>query len=171
MVRLRLRLLRPNLTRTALLVGLEPNYFEMMRVPIVKGSGFALNGALTDAPVVVVNESMARTWWPGEDPVGKTLWLGCDGEKRTIAPVIGIAGDTRNPAFAADVRPGYYRSRLQDPGNGFFGLVIHTSGDPYLWAKPLMAIAQGGGANLRIFEMQSMEDAVASLCRRLQRQG
>ena len=53
----------------------EPNYFEMMRVPILKGRGFARTGALTDAPAVVVNETMARTWWPGEDPLGKTLWL------------------------------------------------------------------------------------------------
>ena len=138
----------------------EPNYFEMMRVPILKGSGFPRTGALTDAPLVVIDETMARTWWPGEDPVGKMLWLGCEGETRKMGQVIGVAGDTRDPAFAADVKPAYYRSRLQYPGNGYFGLIVHTTGNPYLWAKPLMAIAQGGGPNLRIFDVQSMEDAM-----------
>jgi putative ABC transport system permease protein len=138
----------------------EPNYFETMHVPIVKGRGFPPTGALTDAPIVVVNETMARTWWPGEDPVGKTLWLGCEGETRKLGQVIGVAGDTRNPAFAADLKPAYYRSRLQNPGNGYFGLILHTTANPYLWAKPLMAIAQGASPSLRIYGVQSVEDAM-----------
>ncbi|HLK69059.1 MAG TPA: ADOP family duplicated permease [Bryobacteraceae bacterium] len=141
----------------------EPNYFDMMRVPILRGSGLPRNGALTDAPAVVVNETMARTYWPGEDPLGKLLWLGCQGQQRKIGQVVGVAADTRNPAYPSQSPTGFYRSRLQDPGNSYFGLIIQTTGDPYLWSKPLMSVAQSGGAHLRIFDMRSMADDVGLL--------
>jgi putative ABC transport system permease protein len=134
----------------------EPNYFESMRVPIARGAGFAHDGS----PGVVINETLGRAWWPGEDPLGKMLWLGCDRATRQITPVLGVVRATKW-ALDTSPEPCYYVSRLQDPGKGAFALIVHTAGNPYQWAKPLLQILERAGPNLRIYEVQSLQDSLA----------
>jgi hypothetical protein len=62
----------------------EPNYFAWLHVPILKGRGFDA----ADSAGVVINQTMARTWWPGQDPAGKMLWLGCDRATRRMVPIL-----------------------------------------------------------------------------------
>jgi predicted permease len=139
----------------------EPNYFEMMRVPILRGHGFETAGAAAEAPGVVVNQTMARTWWPGEDALGKTLWLGCAQSGRSVGLVIGVARDSKYGALDEAAKPFYYLSRRQRPGDNSFALIVHTAGEPYQWAKPLMQVAQSAGPGLRIGDVRSLEDAIA----------
>lgn len=53
----------------------SPGYFEMLRIPLVQGRGFSSDEAQIQAPVAIVSVAGARTLWPGEDPIGKTLRL------------------------------------------------------------------------------------------------
>jgi predicted permease len=139
----------------------EPNYFDVMRIPIVVGSGFAAKAALTDQPDAIVNQTLAHEWWPNENPLGKTLELpGCGGKLLKIGRVIGVARDAVYGWFGDGPQPHYYLSRLQDSGNGYFALVIRTAGRPYEWAKPLLDVARTGGPNFQVFEVKSVEDAV-----------
>ena len=133
---------------------IEPNYFSMMAVPIVRGRGPGRFGAAE----TVVTETMARTWWPGDDAIGKTLWNGC-GKTRTALQVVGVARDTRFALEEAPL-PAFYVARQQDPGNGYFALVVRTAGDPYAWARPVTeTIRDVGGPGLRVYEVQSLADA------------
>ena len=133
----------------------------MMRVPIVRGRGFPTTGVLTGTASVVVNETMAQTWWPGEDAIGKTVWLGCTQVERKIGQVVGIARDSRYAALDERSEPLYYASRLHESGDNSFALIIQTAGNPYQWVRPLMQVAQSAGPRLRIGEIQTLEDAVA----------
>jgi ABC-type antimicrobial peptide transport system permease subunit len=74
--------------------------------------------------------------------------------------VVGVARDVADGSFGDASYPLFYLSRLQDPGNGHFSLVIRTAGNPYLWAKPLLEVARSGGPHLRLFEVESLEDTV-----------
>jgi putative ABC transport system permease protein len=139
----------------------DSNYFEMMHVPIVRGRGFGTTGGLAGTGSVVINETMARTWWPGEDAIGKTVWLGCTQVERKIGQVVGIAHDSRYAALDERSEPLYYSSRLHESGDNSFALIIQTAGNPYQWVKPLMQVAQSAGPRLRIGEIQTLEDAVA----------
>ena len=142
--------------------NVEPNYFEMMRIPIVRGRGFPPSASLTATPNVIVNETMARTWWPGEDAIGKPLRIGCNQSKAVkIGTVIGIARDAKYDSLNEDPKAFYYLSRREDPGNGAFALIIRTAGEPRQWTKPLLKVVEGGGANLRIFETKTVEDSIA----------
>ena len=138
----------------------EPNYFDMMRIPILQGRAFLPVGSLHDQPEVIVNQTMARRWWPNGDALGKLLWVGCKTSQRKIGQVVGVARDVADGSFGDAPDPLFYLSRLQDPGNGQFSLVIRTGGNPYLWARPLLDVAQSGGPHLRVFEVQSLEDTV-----------
>jgi macrolide transport system ATP-binding/permease protein len=71
----------------------SPNYFETLGIPLVLGRGFSEQDARDGALVAVITESMARRFWPGENPIGKRLR---QGEKNPYREVIGVAKDTRS---------------------------------------------------------------------------
>lgn len=79
-----------------------PSYFETMGIPIVRGRGL---GGFDDEPepVVVVNETLAGMFWPGEDPVGKQLTRGSSTWR-----VVGVAGDVQMRTLRERPRPGVY---------------------------------------------------------------
>jgi predicted permease len=139
----------------------EPNYFEMMRIPLVRGRTFAEYDQPQSQRVVIVNETMAKRWWPGQDAIGKVVWLGCESDKpRTSAQVIAIARDSKYGAIDEDPRPFLYVSRLQVWWNGFFALILQTTGDPHAAAEPLIELARTGGPNLRMYELRTFDDLI-----------
>src|SRR5439155_861803 len=82
-----------------------PDYFETLGIPILRGRGFT-DADRADAPsVVVISQSAARHYWPGQDPIGKRLRMGADLE-RTVT-VIGVVPDTRYRDLR-DARPSVY---------------------------------------------------------------
>ena len=146
----------------------EPNYFDLMQVPLVRGHNFPAHeqGPIAGpdrGPVrsIIVNETMARRQWPGQDPVGKIVWLGCrEGAPRTAGQVIAVARDSKYRTLDEEPLPLLYISRLQVWWNGFFALTVHTAGDPGALAKPLIRMARAEGSKLRIYEMRTMDDLV-----------
>jgi predicted permease len=70
------------------------NYFETIRQPIVKGRTFTEQDATENAPAfAIINQEMARHYWPNEDPIGKRLSFD---NRQTWSEIVGIAGDTKD---------------------------------------------------------------------------
>lgn len=69
-----------------------PRYFETMRTTLLRGRSFTDTDRAGTPPVAVVNETLARRAWPGEDPVGKTLEHG-DGDTKRVLQIVGVARD------------------------------------------------------------------------------
>ncbi|HEX9217458.1 MAG TPA: ABC transporter permease [Gemmatimonadales bacterium] len=105
-----------------------PDYFETLGIPVLRGRAFT-DADRADAPsVVVISQSTARHYWPGQDPIGKRLRMGADLE-RTVT-VIGVVPDTRYRDLR-EARPSVYFPLRQS----FFpfaplALAIRTSGPP-----------------------------------------
>ena len=79
------------------------DYFRTLRIPVIRGRDFTLRDTADSPSVVVINEAMARKYWPGVDPVGRRLRL-------TAAPygwseVIGIVGDVREVGVDQPAKP------------------------------------------------------------------
>lgn len=69
-----------------------------MRIPLLEGREFTTRDDANAPPVAIVNQTLARRFWPGENPIGKQLWLGA---ATTAAEVVGVFGDTKNAGLAA----------------------------------------------------------------------
>jgi len=105
-----------------------PGFFEAMRIPVLRGRSLneadLVQGA---APVVVINEEMARRFWPGQDPIGKRLKYGLDpASSNPWKTVVGVVADMRRqrldePAIPYMFQPGYIRQ---------MDIVVRTAGDP-----------------------------------------
>ncbi len=107
-----------------------PDYFRTMGIPIQRGRGIEDTDRADAAQVVVINETMARQYWPGEDPIGQRI--GGFGAASWFT-VVGIAGDVRGMGLEAPVRAQLYLPIDQDLNFSFFSprnLAIRASGDP-----------------------------------------
>jgi len=114
-----------------------PGYFEAMRIPLLRGRLLRDSDLAEGAPqVVVINEEMARRFWPGEDPIGKRLKYGFDpGSTNPWKTVVGVVADMRRqrldePAIPYMFQPGINRQ---------MDLAIRTINDPDLSREAIRA--------------------------------
>jgi len=132
-----------------------PDYFAVMKIPILRGRGLTSADREGAAPVVVVSESMAKKFWPGEDPIGRRLktrdteWL----------TVVGVSGDVIHDWFDARNSPTMYRPFAQAP-TGFFAIQIRTAGDPSSTAGGVRQALLHVDPTQPIFELMSMRQAL-----------
>jgi putative ABC transport system permease protein len=89
----------------------SPNYFETLGVPIVRGRNFSVQDTRGGPPVAIVNEAMARQFWPGEDPVGKRLRPGPPSVP--FAEIVGVVKNTRGARLWEADEPYVYLPILQ----------------------------------------------------------
>ncbi len=90
-----------------------PGYFEAMKMSMRKGRAFFEQDTSATPGVVVINEALARTYFPDEDPIGKHL----DGDDADFPPrqIVGVVGDVRQMGLDQDIVPIVYVSHLQNP--------------------------------------------------------
>jgi len=120
---------RSDPARTPRLQMVTPGYFATMNIPLLSGRSFTTHDDSTSRPVVVVSQSMARAYWPGQSPLGKRLGCACD--DTTLSTVVGIVGDVRfNPNVGASEVPTYYLPVAQAHSWRTMSLVVRTKGDP-----------------------------------------
>ncbi len=135
----------------------SPGYFQTMRIPIVKGRDFSERDTANTPFVVVVNETMARKYWPGEDPIGKRL---LDPQNRTPpAEVIGVVGDVKHFGLDDQAEEYIYTSAIQTPGNAMF-LVVRTTMDPLSMTGTLRKEVQALDKELPVFDVKPMEQRI-----------
>lgn len=97
-----------------------PDYFEAMKLPIVRGRGVTADDRAGAPGVVVVSETFAKRFWPGENPIGKRI---SDRRRENeFAEVVGVTRDARFASLTDAVPPYLYFSALQRPN----GMVFHV---------------------------------------------
>ena len=89
---------------------ITPDFFQTMRIPIVRGRGFDANDRRDTQRVMIISEALAARAFPGQDPIGKRI--GCCEQTPDQQPVwkvvVGIAGDVRSMGPATAPRPEFY---------------------------------------------------------------
>ena len=78
-----------------------PQYFDTLGIPLRRGRAFTADDRFGRTPVMVINETMARTLFPNEDPIGKRV--GFRGPNPNWREVVGVVGDVTFPSFAASL--------------------------------------------------------------------
>jgi putative ABC transport system permease protein len=104
----------------------SPEYFRTMGVPVIRGRAFT-DADREGAPLVcVVNQTLAREFFPGEDPVGKRLKQGPDRPQNPYMEIVGVVGDVKYEGLDAKTQPAYYLPFAQN-GWGDMSLVVRSS--------------------------------------------
>ncbi len=116
----------------------SPGYLEAMGIRLLRGRTFNGNDRQGAARVAVVNETLARTYWPGADPIGKRIRFGDFNDKKPDwLTVVGVVDDVRNSSLEGTPRPQAYLAASQGAYSDQY-VVLRTKGDP----KDLVAAAR-----------------------------
>ena len=107
---------------------IDPNYFRTMRIPLRAGRSFSDSDSSNAPKVMVVNETLARTFWPNEDPVGKRITMR-DWGPPLSGEIVGVAGDVKSDGLDSEIRPMIYWPYQQFPVI-FDNIVVRTDADP-----------------------------------------
>jgi putative ABC transport system permease protein len=107
---------------------IDPNYFRVMGIPLRAGRPFAQSDSTAAPKVMVINESMARRFWPDQDPIGQRVTMRDWGPPLT-GEIIGIAADVKADGLDSEARPMIYWHYTQFP-QIFSNIVVRTDGDP-----------------------------------------
>ena len=94
----------------------SPDYFHLLRIPLVRGRFFSEDDKLDAPRVCIVSERLAKSVWPNEDPIGRKLRLG--GPNTVAEPddwmtVVGVVGDVRHQALEREAGPDIYKPHSQ----------------------------------------------------------
>lgn len=88
----------------------SPDYFRCLEIPLLRGRLFQESDRQGSLPVALVDESLRRQLWPGQDPIGERLQYA--DVRRTV---VGVVADIRGGGFSSDPRPGFYIPYQQRP--------------------------------------------------------
>jgi putative ABC transport system permease protein len=134
----------------------SPGYFDAMGTPLIAGRDFTSADGPNAAPVVIVNERLARESWPGEDPLGKRLFIGSTGG-RVASTVVGVAGDVRHLGPGVPPRPEFFQPHFQT-SFPFAAVVVRTAGDPKGMTAAVRARLAGLDSSLPMSDVATMEE-------------
>jgi putative ABC transport system permease protein len=135
-------------------------YFEVLRIPLQRGRLFGPADDAQSAPAVVVSEQLARTLWPGDDPIGKRLAVG----DTVLRSVVGVVSDTREPVDAVQA-PEVYVPFRQAPRR-FVSVLVRVSTDPATSGPTIRRAVAGVDDVLALADLEPMADVVSRNSRR-----
>ena len=111
-----------------------PDYLKTMNIPLRQGRYFTKGDNEHSLPVAIVNETMARQYWPGENALGRRFKIGApDNPERPWTTIVGIVADVRQMGIDEPVKAEMYLPNRQITHNPWFiprDLAIRTNGDP-----------------------------------------
>jgi len=106
----------------------DPEYFSAMSIPLLAGRSFTDHDTAGSARVVLINETLARTFWPNANPLGQRITMKDWGPPLT-GEIVGVVGDVKGSGLDATVGPMLYWPYTQF-GQIFNTMVVRTDGDP-----------------------------------------
>ena len=135
-------------------------YFEAMRIPLIRGRLPRETDTERTPPVFVIDEELARRYWPNEDPIGARLIWRRDGVVRLAGEIIGVVGGVRWAGRAASAQPTAYRWFPQDPGREI-NIAARTDRDPEQLAALIAAQVREIDPNQPVGQVRAMDDFVS----------
>ncbi len=133
------------------------NYFRAMGIALVKGRYFSEQDRDKSPPVVIVNETMASRYWPGEDPIGKRLTIpSLGGVSREIT---GVVADVKHSSLDTESGAEMYVPYLQKSFN-FMALVIRTSSDRLRLTGAVRSEILSVDKSQPVYDVKTMQDVV-----------
>ncbi len=134
----------------------SPRYFETMGIRIIKGRAFTAQDNADSPRVIIVNETLARRFWPGRDPVGQRMRLGGPIERSPWREVVGVVEDVRHE-LNLPITPDFYLPHAQEPWNSMV-LAARTKVEPMALAAPVRQEVWSIDKDQPVFEIRTMEE-------------
>jgi putative ABC transport system permease protein len=136
-----------------------PGYFAAMTIPLIRGRVFTEQDRAGAPLTVVVNQTLARQFYPNEDPIGKPLRVQWDHDGPY--QIVGVVGDVRQTELNEQPKPGVFLSNLQVP-TGPLNLVVRTHRDPKRLVRVIESRIHALDPEMPISDVRTMDEYVSA---------
>jgi len=143
------------------IIGVSPDYFTVLRTPLVSGRFFTESDQSGSQFVALVDRATAARYWPGQSPLGKRVKIRSTQFTADWATVIGVVGNIRQDAIDAEGTPHVYYSIYQ-LGGRTLNLMVRSAADPVRLGESLRRQVQAVDPNLPVFSISTLSGVVES---------
>jgi predicted permease len=134
-----------------------PEFFRAAGLALVAGRALAPSDSATATPVAIINETMAKRYWPGQEAIGRRVAFV---DENVWLEVVGIVRDVKHWGFDQDVNPELYLPYDQRPAS-VLTYVFHTGDNPLALAAAVSAAVQAFDRDLPVGSVRTFEDVAA----------
>ncbi|MGE5359894.1 MAG: ABC transporter permease [Bacteroidales bacterium] len=141
-------------------------YFQAMQIPLRAGRFFDERDRADSPRVAIIDERLAREYFPGQDPIGRRMTAGGPGPNAPWLTIVGVVGRVKHDSLDSDPRIAFYVPHTQLPGRALT-IVMRTSGEPKALAGTVGKTVRAIDADLPLYRVRTVDAIVGeSLARR-----
>jgi predicted permease len=146
--------------------AIDPGYFQTLHIPVLRGRAFSDSDNAGSEPVVVINQTMAKRYWPCEDAIGQRIWIGKPMGPANAEPapreIVGIVSDIHEMTLAEPPVPTMYMPYAQRPQEDQAFFVLRTLQAPLASLPDVRGAMRGVDADLPLAEIRTMEQVLST---------
>jgi putative ABC transport system permease protein len=153
----------PSANRPSVVIHMAgPEYFRTMGIPIVRGRDFTERDDLNAPPVLIINEALARQYFPNEDPIGKRVAPGFStlpvrDDESGMREIVGVVADVKHQTLQAAPQPEIYFAQSQMP-MAAMTMVVRTTGDPRALQRELRNVVGSLDRDAPVYAVRTVEE-------------
>jgi putative ABC transport system permease protein len=132
-----------------------PTYFRAVGIPLRRGRLFTGQDVPGSPAVILINDAMARRFWPNEDPIGQRIR-----RSKRVLTIVGIVGDVRHNGPDKETEPQVYFPHAQQP-SGTMYLAVRTAAEPLKLAAAVRAEIRGMEREALVTRVQTMDRSLS----------
>jgi predicted permease len=135
---------------------ISPDYFGTLGIPLLRGRGFTPEDRYKTQAVVIVDETLARQYWPGQDPIGQQIDFG------VLRTIVGVVAHAKASSLESDTNEGFYYVPIaQVPTDSAF-VALRTTGSPMAIVEATRNAVHAVDPGQAIYDVQTMDERVDS---------
>ncbi len=140
---------------------ITPSYLRSMGIPLLMGRDFNDADNKDSLKVTLIDERLAREYWPNESPLGKRIRFGPPESNEPWHTIVGVVGEVRHQRLDMATRKSIYVPFQQIPIRGMF-ITVRTSGDPLSLAQPVRNQVRELDADQPVARVKPMSEVIST---------
>jgi putative ABC transport system permease protein len=153
--------LPPGKSNTADYTTVSPDYFRVMRIPLLRGHFFSEQDSPSHPNVAIISETLARRYFPNQDPIGRQMKFGFPPNGNVSREIIGVVGDLRDVALSRKPGPMMYVPFAQAPLYGG-EIVVRSSSSAASVVAGIRQTVQSIDKDLPVTDIEAFPEAVGA---------
>jgi predicted permease len=139
--------------------SVSPDFFAALRIPLLRGRVFSPQDRAETHPVCVIDDTLARRYWPGADPIGQHVQLASAPGPHWMT-IVGIVGHAKASSLQYDTSEGFYYMPLAQSPRDSVGIVVRTDGNPESLSDPMRAAVRAVDPAEALYDFKGMQQRV-----------
>jgi putative ABC transport system permease protein len=135
-------------------------YMQTMDIPLIRGRYFSESDNADGQGVAIIDEMLAKKYWPNEDPIGQRIAFEGDRAQPRYREVVGVVGHVKHSGLEGESRAQYYVPVLQNQSSGLY-LAVRTTNDPASLTPAVRGVFKNLDPDLPVYKVTTMERLVS----------